>query len=92
MWREIQISHWYPTIKSCNGSAVDASYEMNFVKQKLVKPGTVVVECGAHHGAQTILLSRWVGPQGRVVAIEPCQKISTFLRGMSRLNHYTTLL
>ena len=83
-----------PTGKSWYGSAVDASYEMNFVKQKLVKPGTVVVECGAHHGAQTILLSRWVGPQGRVVAIEPMPENLDILKRNVEINslHNVTVI
>src|ERR1700730_4742557 len=58
------------TGKSWYGSAVDPSYEMTFLKREIVRPGWTVIECGAHHGAQTILLSRWVGDKGRVVAIE----------------------
>jgi FkbM family methyltransferase len=70
---------------------MDISYEMDFVRRHLVKPGTVVIECGAHHGAQSILLSRWVGPHGRVVAIEPMpENVSIFnknieINGLSNL-------
>jgi FkbM family methyltransferase len=44
---------------------------MQFVKKQLLRPGTVVIECGAHHGAQSILLSRWVGKNGKVIVVEP---------------------
>ena len=39
--------------------------------RQLVAPGTTVVEVGANIGAHTVELSRLVGPQGVVVAIEP---------------------
>lgn len=35
------------------------------------QPGDTVIEVGAHIGAHTVSLSKAVGPQGRVVAIEP---------------------
>ena len=59
------------TGKSWYGAKTDASHEMTFVKHNLVKPGDVVIECGGHHGAQTILLSRWVGDDGKVIVVEP---------------------
>lgn len=39
--------------------------------QSLVAPGDVVVDVGAFIGYDSLLLSRLVGPQGRVIAIEP---------------------
>jgi FkbM family methyltransferase len=44
---------------------------MQFAKGKLIQPGTVAIECGAHHGSESILLSRWVGDAGKVIVIEP---------------------
>ena len=37
----------------------------------LVAPGSTVVDVGANIGFFTLLFGRWVGPAGRVVAIEP---------------------
>lgn len=45
--------------------------EMRFLRDHLIQPGDVVFEAGAHHGCTTILLSRWVGDQGKVFAFEP---------------------
>lgn len=45
--------------------------EMKFVKDKIIRKGDIVFECGAHHGCTTILLSEWVGESGRVIAFEP---------------------
>lgn len=41
------------------------------VVQGNVKPGDVVVDAGANIGYYTLLLARLVGPQGKVIAIEP---------------------
>jgi FkbM family methyltransferase len=45
--------------------------EMRFIRDHLLAPGDVAIECGSHHGATTILLASWVGPSGKVYAYEP---------------------
>lgn len=45
--------------------------EMKFVKDKIIKKGDIVFECGSHHGCTTILLSEWVGVNGKVIGFEP---------------------
>ena len=75
-----------PTGKTWYGSATDDAIEMRFVKDMLIKPGDVVVECGGHHGAGSILLSRWVGETGRVVVIEPMQANLVILKKNLALN------
>jgi FkbM family methyltransferase len=74
------------TGKSWYGSSNDASPELSFVKDHMLKPGAIVIECGAHHGAQTILLSRWVGDGGRVIAIEPMPENVAIFRRNIELN------
>ena len=44
--------------------------ELAFLREHMVRRGDVVFEAGAHHGFMTILLGRWVGDEGRVVAFE----------------------
>jgi len=39
--------------------------------ERIVKPGWMVADVGANIGANTLHFARLVGPQGRVVAIEP---------------------
>jgi FkbM family methyltransferase len=80
------------TGKSWYGSKTDASYEMRFVKDNLIKRGAIVFECGAHHGAQTILLSRWVGGSGKVIAIEPIPENVAILKRNIDLNRLTNVL
>lgn len=45
--------------------------EMKFIKDNLIRSGDVVIECGSHHGCTTIMLSKWVGAEGKVYAYEP---------------------
>jgi FkbM family methyltransferase len=45
--------------------------EMRFIKDHIISPGDVVLECGGHHGCTAIILSNWVGVTGRVVTFEP---------------------
>lgn len=44
--------------------------EMRFV-QKFLRTGMTVVDVGAHHGLYTLLASKGVGRQGKVIAFEP---------------------
>jgi FkbM family methyltransferase len=43
--------------------------EFKFIQQ-LIKPGDIVFECGTHHGLTAMLLSRWVGTEGKIVTFE----------------------
>lgn len=49
----------------------DSDIEMRFVRDRMVRPGDRVIECGSHHGYTTLMLSKWVGERGRVYASEP---------------------
>lgn len=57
--------------------------ELAFVK-KLLRRDMTVVDVGAHHGLYTLLASKRVGWEGRVVAIEPspreCARLEKHLR------------
>jgi len=44
--------------------------ELAFVRDRLVRPGDVVLDCGAHQGLTGILFSRWVGRGGVVIGFE----------------------
>jgi FkbM family methyltransferase len=81
-----------PTGKAWYGSKKDEAIEMRFVKSELIKPGMTVIECGAHHGAQSILLSRWVGRDGKVIAIEPIPENVQILRKNIELNQLENVM
>lgn len=59
--------------------------ERRFVK-RLLRRDMTVVDVGAHHGLYTLLASKCVGWQGRVVAIEPSLRERTRLEKHLRLN------
>jgi FkbM family methyltransferase len=54
--------------------------------RELVRPGTVVIDVGANVGAHTLPLARAVGPDGRVVAVEPTTAAFSRLKGNIALN------
>jgi len=66
------------------------SAEINFV-QKYLKPGMIALDIGAHHGLYTLLASKQVGPQGRVVAFEPSPRERKQLSRNVRLNRCTNV-
>jgi FkbM family methyltransferase len=57
--------------------------ETRFV-QRLLRAGMTVLDIGAHHGLYTLLLSKKVGRNGRVIAFEPspreCRRLEKHLR------------
>src|SRR6516165_3725726 len=74
------------TGKSWYSSKTDVSIEMNFVKREMIKPGDVVIECCAHHGTQTISISRWVGSKGKVIVTKPIPENIASLQRNVKLN------
>jgi FkbM family methyltransferase len=53
---------------------------------RLVAPGMTALDLGAHHGLYTLLLSKNVGPGGRVIAFEPSPRERTKLRWHIQIN------
>src|SRR5262245_60602924 len=64
---------WYVPVTS-------ASPEIRFLKDRMIEPCDVILECGAHHGFLTILMAEWAGERGRVVAFEPSASSARILR------------
>lgn len=64
------------------------SYEANYVAalRALIRPGDAVFDIGANIGFYSVLFSRWVGPQGRVVAFEPDPHNLSLLRKNLEVN------
>jgi FkbM family methyltransferase len=59
--------------------------EMRLVS-RLLRPGMTVLDIGAHHGLYTLLASKLVGAQGRVIAFEPSPREARRLAGHIRVN------
>jgi FkbM family methyltransferase len=74
-----------PTGKTWYGHTRSETVEMKFAKE-LINPGAVVIDCGAHHGACTILFSRWVGDDGKVISLEPMPDNVAIIRKNIELN------
>lgn len=70
---------------------VDSWPEMEFFRDRMVHRGDVVLECGAHQGVSALLLSRWVGETGRVVAIDPVAHNLEVARRNLELNGVTNV-
>lgn len=61
--------------------------ETNDVLFEYIKPGHIVVEAGANNGTETVLLSRLVDSQGKVLAFEPIDHIYKALQHNLFINH-----
>jgi FkbM family methyltransferase len=59
--------------------------ECSFV-DRFLAPGMTVLDIGSHHGFYTLLASRKVGPQGRVIAVEASPRERERLRLHLRIN------
>ena len=80
---------WLAEKSALDGELMHGGFEnaeLGFV-QRLLRPGMTVLDVGAHHGLYTLLMSKRVGEQGRVVAFEPSPRELRRLRRHARLNH-----
>ncbi len=65
--------------------------EMRFIRDNLISEGDSILECGGHHGCTAIILSKWVGPAGKVVTFEPLPANCKIIEKNIRLNHLTNV-
>jgi FkbM family methyltransferase len=85
----LPIKAWWFAESDFMGSALlwegfeNAEYEL---AKKVVQPGTIALDIGAHKGFYTLLLSRAVGANGRVLAFEPSRRERARLRIHVRVN------
>lgn len=60
--------------------------EMRHTLERFVRPGSVFLDVGANEGFFSVLASRLVGPRGRVIAVEPQQRLAPVIRANLELN------
>ncbi|RPD46338.1 FkbM family methyltransferase [Hymenobacter sediminis] len=66
-------------------------YPELFFLQQIVKPGFVCLDIGANLGYYSVALSRLVGPQGQVLAVEPIPDFQAIWKDNVRLSGYQNL-
>jgi FkbM family methyltransferase len=66
------------------------SPEMQFMK-RMVSPGDLIYDVGAHHGFTTLFLAHWAGPTGKVVGFEASPHNAVILNRNIRINHQTNV-
>lgn len=63
--------------------------EMDILREKIALPGSVIVDCGCHHGLTTVLMSAWVGPEGFVHAFDAVLENAFYTKQNLELNEIT---
>lgn len=58
----------------------------------LLRPSDVVIDCGGHIGAHTLVFARRVGPTGRVLSFEPQRLLYQHLCANAALNGLTNVI
>lgn len=63
-------------------------YEIGVVQllEKLVKPGDTVLDIGGHIGYFALLLSKLVGPDGKVITFEPQDLLNRYIKENLKVN------
>jgi FkbM family methyltransferase len=87
----IDFKHTGPFATSIRKSVISGRYERNYLNiiRKLVNFNDYVVDIGAHEGYISLFLSRIVGGEGKVFAVEPNPENLVFLNRNIKLNSAT---
>lgn len=62
------------------------------ILHRVGRPGTVMIDVGAHVGSHTLTMARIAGPEGRVIAFEPQRKLFRELVHNLRINGMTNAI
>jgi hypothetical protein len=76
-------SQWYDRFDLTEGPCIDAL--------QMVREVDTVFDCGAHHGMNSLLYSRMVGPSGPVVAFDPHPMNNKIAKLNALLNNRTNI-
>lgn len=83
----------YPDNEICRSIFVTGRYEPNefTLLSKVLRPGMTFVDVGANLGLYTLYAARKVGPNGRVISIEPSSREVAILKRNIDLNALTNV-
>jgi FkbM family methyltransferase len=99
IWKR-RLKVWGYDVAACNGDRLLNLCMHRFglmgaadkkIYEKLLRPGSTVVEIGANQGLYSLLFSGLVGPQGRVFAFEPDQTLFLALQENCQRNRATNV-
>lgn len=74
--------------------SINGEYEVleTSLVKKVVKPGNIVVDIGAHIGYYTLIFAKLVGPTGKVFAFEPDPENFSLLKKNIEMNGYKNVI
>ena len=70
----------------------DIIYKYHYFDANLILPGDTVIDIGANLGYYTVLFAKWVGPSGKVYAVEPVKPFADTIRWATGRYPQITLL
>jgi len=79
----------YPPIDMSMGKYEEETTQL---VERLIKPGMVVIDVGAHVGYYTLIAAKGVGPAGKVYAFEPEPNNHALLLENIELNRYSNVV
>jgi FkbM family methyltransferase len=84
---------WSPLSGGKFGRVVGGSYEPDLTALfvRMIRPGSVIFDIGAHLGYYSLLASMLAGPRGRVLAFEPNPNNLRYLRKHVAMNRMWTV-
>lgn len=66
--------------------------EMRFIRDRIIKPNDVILDCGGHHGCTAILFSHWAGRHGKVLVFEPFPENIAILQRNVKINKIDNII
>jgi FkbM family methyltransferase len=92
-WFEGLKVHIHPNDDLCRALYISGIYEPStlLALKRVLPPDAVFVDAGANAGLFAMMASRWVGPDGKVYAIEPSDREYKRLLDHLDLNHLTNV-
>ena len=61
--------------------------ELDYAREKVLEPGEIIVEFGAHHGYKTCYFAKLIGEKGKIVSVEPSSFNTDVIKQNLKLNN-----